>query len=246
MCHDNKQARSCPFTLIELLVVISIIAILAAMLLPALTRAKEKGRQALCLSNTKQMSLSFALYMDDNAEYAPGHHTTGPIHVVWITRLRAYAKDEKVFNCPTEVKPGWTKTYGSGEPAIFDYEADEVRITNSSVFHYGYNDWGVAEFANPHLGLGGHVGDPVHGELNVAQVQQPEDMVMIAGSNTDGVWDTAIDPADAGGVLASEAPTIRHLNGTMVTFVDGHSKWELTTSLISPEQRHRWNNTHKP
>src|SRR5207245_1461470 len=64
--------RRSAFTLIELLVVIAIIAILAAILFPVFAQARDKGRQAACLSNTKQIALAFYMYTQDYDETTPG------------------------------------------------------------------------------------------------------------------------------------------------------------------------------
>lgn len=108
------------FTLIELLVVIAIIAILAAILFPVFSRAREKARQASCTSNLKQIAMAHLMYAQDYDEMLPSHgdDTVGP----WPMMVLPYVKNDQIFHCPS------ARNYGH-------------LLIGSSDLSYGLNCW---------------------------------------------------------------------------------------------------------
>lgn len=99
------------FTLIELLVVIAIIAILAAILFPVFAKAREKARQASCLSNLKQIGLATMSYTTDYDEMLPGDNNGANCNAALRTgglaphTIMPYVKNTQVFLCPSRRTP---------------------------------------------------------------------------------------------------------------------------------------------
>jgi len=140
------------FTLIELLIVIAIIAVLMAVLIPALNRAREMGKRATCMNNTKTLALAWTLYCSEHDGKMPasqglaktgwvrgleGTYLTRPVEApreLQITAIRSgelypYTTTEKVYRCPV-AKRNEMRTYGAA-PSLNGYSPEDAPIVKN-------------------------------------------------------------------------------------------------------------------
>jgi prepilin-type N-terminal cleavage/methylation domain-containing protein/prepilin-type processing-associated H-X9-DG protein len=210
------------FTLIELLVVIAIIAILAAILFPVFGRAREKARQANCLSNLKQIGMAVTMYAQDNDEFYPNvgdaYGNNG-----WVLGISPYVKNSQVFVCPDyRVAAGsagvqlfsdlWTNQCGYGwncGSLVNDaFQGDGLITTNSlGVFS------GVVSDASATIMVG--------------------DMEQIGASS--GISGTQMYIAYYVGSDAGQTITDRHNGGGCYVFCDGHAKWFARAKVLDSQ-----------
>jgi prepilin-type N-terminal cleavage/methylation domain-containing protein/prepilin-type processing-associated H-X9-DG protein len=251
----RKQTDSHGFTLIELLVVIAIIAILAGLLLPALTQAKAKARAAKCRSNLRQLGIALHLYVDENERYPRFCLDNASFYDTWYARLMPYAvgkvpmgKDvlgyedlfPELFLC-TEGKGGQIGQTRTGAPGPnIAYRKPETKAT------YGFNAIGtVSPLYMEHV-LSGKMPELILGlgmDCKEASIAQPSSMIALGCQRMLNGFERVLSPYLANG----RQPSDLHNNGAIILFTDGHSEQLKKAGLIEEaDPRRRWNRDNEP
>ncbi len=214
------------FTLIELLVVIAIIAILAAILFPVFARAREKAKQASCMSNMKQIGLAAMMYAQDYGEILPAHYyylfpgNTNTRYFGFYDGLGPYTNNTQVYVCPSSSYT--TTSWRLGLPNASGFYGESMTCSYGVVVHHSH-------FTNAGFGTGMWSYNGYGLELSL--LQAPAEKILICemgthmggnpaniGFNTDGT-PMVMDAAGAVGNMR-----YRH-NGMMnVAYADGHVK----------------------
>jgi prepilin-type N-terminal cleavage/methylation domain-containing protein len=215
------------FTLIELLVVIAIIGILAAMLLPALNRAREKANATSCLGNMRQWGIAMGLYCDDWNDYMPYEGTSNsPIDDqynidAWYNILSSYIGARRLADMYKDTPPNPPIP---GQKSIFMCPSLRQRVDGSSLslsqpfFAYAMNRVLQGKFPSP----------PGEGYKKRSIGDKPSQTIFLSESEADLA---KVDAAKnlfsftSGEFLSSPGYTPRHSGGNNLVFLDQHAEW---------------------